>query len=164
MQETWVWSLGWEDSLAEGMATYSSILAWRIPWTEEEPGGLQSMRSQRVGHNWATNTHMIALHTLATLPVIPISVKGITIYPLVKANTREMNFNFSFRHSPSHPIHWKVLLFLTTSLHLHHYQFGNLSSISCLENPMDRGGAWWATVHGFAQSQTWLSDIFFFLF
>ena len=109
------------------MATHSSILAWRIPWTEEEPGGLQSMRSQRVGHNWATNTHMIALHTRATLPVIPISVKGITIYPLVKANTREMNFNFSFRHSPSHPIHWKVLLFLTTSLHLHHYQFGNLS-------------------------------------
>ena len=45
MQETWVWSLGWEDSLEVGMATHSSILAWRIPWTEE-PGGLQSMGSR----------------------------------------------------------------------------------------------------------------------
>ena len=50
MQETWVRSLGWEDPLEEGMATHSSILAWRIPWTEE-PGGLQSMGSQRVKHD-----------------------------------------------------------------------------------------------------------------
>ena len=41
---------GWEDPLEKGMATHPNILAWRIPWTEE-PGGLQSMRSQRVGHN-----------------------------------------------------------------------------------------------------------------
>ena len=47
MWETLVQSLGWEDSLEEGMATHSSILAWRIPWTEE-PGGLQSMGSQTV--------------------------------------------------------------------------------------------------------------------
>ena len=50
MQETQVQSLGQEDSLEEGMATHSSILAWRIPWTEE-PGGLQSMGSQRVRHD-----------------------------------------------------------------------------------------------------------------
>ena len=50
MQETWVRSLGQEDPLEEGMTTHSSILAWRIPWTEE-PGGLQSMGSQRVGHD-----------------------------------------------------------------------------------------------------------------
>ena len=50
MWETWVKSLSWEDSLEEGMATHSSILAWRIPWTEE-PGGLQSMGSQGVGCN-----------------------------------------------------------------------------------------------------------------
>ena len=50
MQETQVWSLGWEDSLQEGMVTVSSILAWRIPWTEE-PGGLFSMGSQRVRHD-----------------------------------------------------------------------------------------------------------------
>ena len=47
MQETRVQSLGWEDPLEEGMATHSSILAWIIPWTEE-PGGLQSIGSQRV--------------------------------------------------------------------------------------------------------------------
>ena len=50
MQETWVQSLGWEDPLEKGMATHSSILAWRIPWTEE-PGVLQSIVLQRVRHN-----------------------------------------------------------------------------------------------------------------
>ena len=57
MQETHVWSLGWEDPLEEGMATHSSILAWRIPWTEEA-GWLQSMKSRRVGCNWATDTFL----------------------------------------------------------------------------------------------------------
>ena len=50
MQETWVRSLGWDDPLEKGMATHSSILAWRSPWTEKS-GGLQSTVSQRVGHN-----------------------------------------------------------------------------------------------------------------
>ena len=50
MQETQVRSLVWEDPLEKGMATHWSILAWRIPWTEE-PGGLQSMASQRVRHD-----------------------------------------------------------------------------------------------------------------
>ena len=48
IQETQVLSLGWKDPLEEGITTHSSILAWRIPWTEE-PGGLQSIRLQRVG-------------------------------------------------------------------------------------------------------------------
>ena len=50
MQEIWVHSLGQEDPLEEGMATHSSILAWRILWTEE-PGGLLSIRLQRAGHD-----------------------------------------------------------------------------------------------------------------
>ena len=50
MWGTWVQSLGLEDPLAKGMATHSSILAWRIPWTEE-PGGLQSMGSQKIEHD-----------------------------------------------------------------------------------------------------------------
>ena len=50
MQETWVRSLSCENPLEKRMATHSSILAWRIPWTEE-PGGLQSTGSQRVGHD-----------------------------------------------------------------------------------------------------------------
>ena len=54
IQETWVHSLRQEDPLEKGMATHSSILAYRIPWTEE-PGGLQSMGSQRVGHDRATS-------------------------------------------------------------------------------------------------------------
>ena len=58
MQETRVWSLDQEDPLEKRMATHSSILAWRIPW-REEPRGLQSMGSQRVRHDWMTNTHHI---------------------------------------------------------------------------------------------------------
>ena len=50
VQETGVQSLGWEDPLEKEMATHSSIFAWKISWTED-PGGLQSMGSQRVGHN-----------------------------------------------------------------------------------------------------------------
>ena len=66
--ETWVQSLGWEDSLEEGMATHYSLLAWRIPWTDES-GGLQSMRSQRVRHNWATkhNNSSTAQHTVFSI-------------------------------------------------------------------------------------------------
>ena len=55
MLQTWVQSLSQEDPLEEGMATHSSILVWRIPWTEE-PGGLQSMGLQKVRHDWATDT------------------------------------------------------------------------------------------------------------
>ena len=50
MRETWVQSLGWEDPLEKEMVTHSSILAWRIPWTEK-PGRLQSTGLQRVGHD-----------------------------------------------------------------------------------------------------------------
>ena len=55
LKETWIWSLSWEDFLEKGMATHSSILVWRIPWTGE-PGGQQSMGSPRVGYDWVTNT------------------------------------------------------------------------------------------------------------
>ena len=59
MRETQVRSLGQKDPLEEGMATHSSILAWRIAWIEE-PGGLQSMESQRVGHGRMTNSNLSA--------------------------------------------------------------------------------------------------------
>ena len=67
-QEMWVQSLGQEDSLEEGMATHSSILAWRIPWTKE-PGGLQSIGSQRVGYNWS---HRTCSHTYINLSHLSI--------------------------------------------------------------------------------------------
>ena len=66
MRETQVRSLGQEEPLEKGMATYSSVLALRIPWTEE-PGGLQSTGSQRIGHNWVTNTftfHWVSMKQL----------------------------------------------------------------------------------------------------
>ena len=75
MQETWVWSLGWEDPLEKGMETHSSILAWRIPWTEE-PGGLQSRGLQRVGHDWVTNT---SLSLLELFPVQPLSWSSLVV-------------------------------------------------------------------------------------
>ena len=66
MQETWIWSLSLEDLLEKGMATHSSILAWRILWTEK-PSGLQSMGSQRIRHDWMTKhtcTHTLFLLTV----------------------------------------------------------------------------------------------------
>ena len=56
MQETRIQSLGWEEPLEEEMTTHSSILAWKIPWMEE-PGRLQSMGLQKVGHDWVTSLH-----------------------------------------------------------------------------------------------------------
>ena len=63
MQETQVWALGWEDPLKKGMATLSSILVWKIPWTEE-CGRPQTIGSQRVGHYWSGLACMPALRKL----------------------------------------------------------------------------------------------------
>ena len=62
MQETQVQSLGWEDPLEKEMATHSSTLAWKIPWTEEL-GRLQSMGSQRVRHDWVTSLEVFTMDT-----------------------------------------------------------------------------------------------------
>ena len=70
MQETQVWSLGQEDPLEEEMATHSSVLGWRIPWTEES-GRLQFMGSQRVGDNWATNSSNKPFFPLTSQCLIP---------------------------------------------------------------------------------------------
>ena len=62
MQETQVQSLGWEDPPEEKMATQSTVLAWRIPWTEE-PGGLQSMGLQRAVYDWVTEHQLFYRNT-----------------------------------------------------------------------------------------------------
>ena len=99
MQETQVRSLGWEDPLEEGMATHSSILAWRIPWTEE-PGGLQSMGSQRLGEY----TH-IPCYT--SHPMTDLKLKVYTFWlPSPIASTS---------HSPS-PLATTILFYLSMSL------------------------------------------------
>jgi len=73
VQGIWVRSLGWDDPLKKEMSTHSSILAWRIPWTEES-GRLQSMGLQRVRYNWATNTHMIIFKSTIEKVVLTICI------------------------------------------------------------------------------------------
>ena len=68
MQENWVRSLGWEDPLEKEMATHSSVLAWRIPWTEE-PGRLQSTGLQRVGHDCVTNSSLCS-YTVSSVQLL----------------------------------------------------------------------------------------------
>ena len=71
MRETWVQSLGQEDPLEKEMATHSSTLAWRIPWTEE-PGRLQSTGSQRVGHDWVTSLSIVGMKWFLVVVLICI--------------------------------------------------------------------------------------------
>ena len=119
-------------SSEKGMATHSSILAWRIPWTEE-PGGLQSMRSQESD-------------TTERLSVIACNIAlGITsnfqLAQMVK-NLPAMQETWVWSLGRDDPLEKRMA---TQSLY------------SCLGNPMDRG-AWWATVQGVTKSQTWLSN------
>ena len=72
MRETWIRSLGQEKPLEKEMATHSSILAWRIPWTEE-PGGLQSTGLQRVRHDWATS---LSLELITQFWATPTQASG----------------------------------------------------------------------------------------
>ena len=98
MWEIWVWSLSREDPLEKEMATHSSILAWRIPWTEE-PGRLLSMGSQRVGHNWVTSLSALRVHNKA--------IKKRECWYGVEVNQRHPQFGFK-RHAwfnfPSAPL------------------------------------------------------------
>ena len=73
MQETWVWSLGWEDPRRREWQPTPVFLAWKIPWTEE-PGGLQSMGSQRVGHDWMT---YIFIHTCMYIYTVKLTTSAI---------------------------------------------------------------------------------------
>ena len=77
MQQTQVQSLGWVDSLEKGMATHSKTLAWKIPWMQE-PDGLQSTGSQRVGHDWVASLHFILTSVRWYLIVVSICISLIT--------------------------------------------------------------------------------------
>ena len=88
MQETWVWSLGQEDSLEEEMVPHSSILAWDIPWTEE-PGGLQSMGSQRAGHDLVTKQQEIIFHFLNLNSDLFSWTKSKALWSITAAYTNE---------------------------------------------------------------------------
>ena len=104
MQETRMWSVGQEDPLEKGMATHSSIFAERILWTEE-PGRLQSIGSQRVRHNWVTNTHMCSPQgafparlkkvLIVGAPIwfrVPYSIISLLLKDKVRERVRQANF------------------------------------------------------------------------
>ena len=92
MQETWVPSLDQEDTLEKGMATHSSILAWRIPWTEQ-PGGLHPW-VRRVRHDWVTNTH--------THKWLKMSSQGWELTPSGKESKRPIKRIFWLRKTFQH--------------------------------------------------------------
>ena len=95
MRRTWVWSLGREVPLEREMAIHSSILAWRIPRTEE-PGGLQSTGSQRVGHDWVTSLHF----ALLTMP------KPLTVW--ITTNCGE--FRKRWEYQTIWPTSWEICM------------------------------------------------------
>ena len=140
------------------MATHSSILAWRTPWTEE-PGGLQSMGSQRAWHNWATFTslhfHLTSLHCLFQKTMSP-GGKGWSFSVFI-ANHAIPGFpgGSDGKESTCNAGHLDSIPGPGRSPEEGN---GNPLQYSCLENPRDRG-AWWAAVCGFAQSQTWLKQL-----
>ena len=88
---------GWEDPLEKGMATHSSILAWKIPWTEQ-PGELQPMGPQRVRHNWVTNTFTFT-HIFARLSINQSSLRilflGIMVYWVLLGEHSTFYLNFT---------------------------------------------------------------------
>ena len=135
--------------MEKAMAPHSSTFAWKIPWMEE-PGGLQSMKLLRVGHDWATS---ISLFTFTNWrrkwQPTPVLLPG-------KSHGRRGLVGCSPWG------HWG--LDTTEQLQFHFLLScigegnGNPLQCSCLENPGD-GGAWWATVYGVAQSRTWLKRL-----
>ena len=128
------------------MAPHSSTLAWNIPWTEE-PGGLQSMGSLRVGHDWSTSLSLFTfMHWRRKGQPIPVFLpgesqgRGSLVGCRLWGRIEGLHFPFSLSCIGEGN--------------------GNPLQCSCLENPRD-GGAWWAAIYGVAQSRTrltWLSS------
>ena len=155
MQEMLVQSLGWEDLLEKRMAIHSNILAWRISWMEE-PGGLQSMGSQR--HNWG-------LHDPATDQDQKHRKKESWTEDMAMTCKHKLCLTESaalglYRiEAVLHPSWVQFILSVNVQLLLGEGN-GTPLQYSCLENPID-GGVWWAAVHEVAKSRTRLSDFTF---
>ena len=126
--------------LEKEMATHSSTLAWKIPWTEE-PGRLQFMGSLRVRHDWATSLSLfILMHWRRKWQPTPVLLLGESQGQGSLVGCRL--WDCRVRHD------WSDLAAAAAATH---------SSILAWRIPMNRG-AWWATVHGVEKCQTWLSD------
>ena len=149
--------LGWSHKIyfsskvlvEKAMAPHSSTLAWKIPWMEE-PGGLQSMGSQRVGHDWVTSLSIFTfMHWRRKWQPSPVFLPGeshgwrslISCSPWDREES-DMTEQFHFQFSLSCIGEGN----------------GNPVQCSCLENPRD-GGAWWAAVYGVTQSWTRLKRL-----
>ena len=130
MQETQVWSLGHEDFLEKRMAIHSSILAWRSPWTEE-PGGLQSMGPQRVGHDWAVNT----IYTLLEKAMAPHS-STLAWKILWTEEPGRLQSTGSLESDTTERLHFHFSLSCIGGGN------GNPLQCSCLENPRDGKPGW----------------------
>ena len=149
MRDTWVRSLGGKDRLEKEMATHSSILAWRIPWMEEL-GGLQSMGSQRVGHDWATSLHFTSSF-MWRRQWHPTPV----LLPGKSHGWRSLVGCSPWGHEELDTTEWLYFHFSVTCIGEGN---GNPLQCSCLENPRD-GGAWWAAVYGVEESRTQLNRL-----
>ena len=133
MRETRVRSLDWEDPLEKEMAIHSRTIAWKIPWTED-PGRLQSMGSQRVGHDWVTSLHFTSM--LSRASHVAQWIKNLPAMQGIQET-------------------WVQSLDLEDPLE---EEMATHSSYSCLGNPMDRG-AWQAAVHRVTKNQKRLKQL-----
>ena len=137
MQEMWVWSLCPEDPLEKEMASHSSTLAWEIPWTEE-PGGLQSMRSQKVRHSWATKQFFCEGRWgwLVYYWILTASLTSRGQYPPPSPCLPFMKMfaNISkcpwLRFSPSKASHQKAILLIPKSIRSLSHSWGQLPRVS----------------------------------
>ena len=166
-QETQIRSLGQEDPLEEGMATHSSVLARRTPWTEE-PGGLQSIESQRDTTEASSHAHdrkaKGALQGLCNEGTNSIHEDSIVMTESAlktpHSDIISLGLKYSDHGKEESQLHHKyeILTFVIIILSiLSHFKDplgnGNPIQCSCLENPKNNG-AWWAAVYGVAQSWT----------
>ena len=175
MQETQVWSLGREDPLEKEMSTHSSTLVWKIPWTEE-PGRLQSMGPQRVGHDWATSLSYSCWEGFVSSSLVMLTLGfNCDFIPTCACGLSTEVCSWGYMKDLLLP-KWEpgvdaVQLFGSQGPWKHQVlrEIGVLGSCkygalegydnplqySCLENPLDRE-AWQATVHRVAKSWIWL--------